>query len=128
MTLKLGALKDLSGMSEKLIPVVYSTKKVTIFGGKTEKLPAWFQKHDWGVAIDYHRSSFLPDDLGMTDLDVVQQSFTIKVSGPARALMECLYLAPEKQELTECYQLMENLITSDPISFSRSSKNVSPSK
>jgi hypothetical protein len=23
--------------------------------------------------------------------------------------MECLYLAPEKQELAECYQLMEGL-------------------
>jgi hypothetical protein len=86
-----------------------SAKRVAMFGGKAEKPPAWFRKHDWGLAIDYHRSSFLPADLGLTDLDVAQQSFSIKVSSAARALMECLYLAPEKQELTECYQLMENL-------------------
>ena len=86
-----------------------STKKVTLFGGKAEKLPAWFRKHDWGVAIDYHPSLFLPADLSLTDLDVEQHSFSIKVSNAARAIMECLYLAPARQELTECYQLMESL-------------------
>jgi hypothetical protein len=86
-----------------------STKKVTIFGGKDEKLPGWFRKHEWGVAIDYHPSSFLPPELGLTDVDVALKSFSIKVSSAARALMECLYLAPEKQELAECYQLMEGL-------------------
>jgi hypothetical protein len=35
--------------------------------------------------------------------------FSIKVSSPARAIMECLYLAPEKFDLVECYELMENL-------------------
>src|SRR5437879_3837524 len=114
-------------MSEKLIPVVYSTKKVTIFGGKTEKLPAWFQKHDWGVAIDYHRSSFLPDDLGMTDLDVVQQSFTIKVSGAARSRSVYIW-RPKSRNSPNATSSWKTLITSDPISFSRSSKNVSPSK
>ena len=86
-----------------------STKKVTLFGGEADRLPAWFRRHDWGVAIDYRPSSFLPADLGLTDLDVEQQRFSIKVSSGARALMECLYLAPDEQDLTECYQLMENL-------------------
>ena len=31
------------------------------------------------------------------------------VSSPARAMLECLYLAPEKQELLECFELMEGL-------------------
>ncbi len=83
--------------------------KVTLFGDKTEKLPAWFRQHDWGVAIDYHRSSFLPADLGLADFNVAQQRFSIKVSSAPRAFMECLYLAPQKQELAECYELMENL-------------------
>ena len=34
-----------------------SANKVTVFGDKGEKLPAWFQKHDWGVAIDYYQKS-----------------------------------------------------------------------
>lgn len=84
-----------------------STKKVALFGGAKEKLPAWFEKHDWSVAIDYHPTSFLPKEMGMVDVEL--KFFSLKVSGPIRALMECLYLAPEKQELLECYELMEAL-------------------
>jgi len=84
-----------------------SQTKVVLFGGVGEKLPTWFKNHDWGMRIDYHPSSFLSPDLGLTDLEL--KTFSIKVSGAARALMECLYLAPEKQELVECYELMEGL-------------------
>ena len=84
-----------------------AVKKVTLFGGAAEKLPAWFQKHDWGVKVEHHNSSFLPPEVGLTGVEL--KTFTIKVSGAARALMECLYLAPEKQELLECYELMEGL-------------------
>lgn len=81
--------------------------KVVLFGGQGEKLPVWFRHHDWGMTFDYHATSFLPPDLGLVDVEV--KTFSIRVSGPARALMECLYLTPEKQELLECYDLMEGL-------------------
>jgi hypothetical protein len=84
-----------------------SAKKVTLFGSAKEMLPGWFQKHDWGMSVDYHPTSFLPVDIGMVDVEL--KTFSIKVSAPARAVMECLYLAPEKQELMECYELMEGL-------------------
>jgi hypothetical protein len=84
-----------------------SSKRATVFGGKGEKLPSWFQKHNWGIAIDYYQTSFLPSDVGFVDVDF--KNFTIKVSNAVRAVMECLYLAPEKQELVECYELMEGL-------------------
>ena len=84
-----------------------SEKKVTIFGSEGEKLPTWFLKHDWGVNVDYYPSSFLPPDIGMSEIEL--KNFSIKVSGAARAMMECQYLAPEKQELVECFELMEGL-------------------
>jgi len=84
-----------------------SAKKATIFGGPDERLPSWFLKHDWGLAIDYHRTSFLPPDMGLTE--VALKNFSIRVSGAARAVMECLYLAPRHQELMECYELLEGL-------------------
>lgn len=84
-----------------------SQTKIVLFGGKGEKLPAWFKSYDWGVSLDYTQSSFLPSDLGLTEVEL--RIFSIKVSGAARALMECLYLAPEKQELFECYEFMEGL-------------------
>lgn len=80
-------------------------KNATIFGSKERKLPTWFQKRNWGVKVDYYQSEFLPADLGLTSIQI--KDFKIKISSAARALMECLYLAPKEQELVECYELME---------------------
>jgi len=58
-----------------------SNKQVTVFGGTGENLPLWFQKHDWGAAIDYHPTSFLSSDMGLVDFDF--PNFTIKISNAA---------------------------------------------
>lgn len=84
-----------------------SPKQVVLFGTKGERLPSWFQKYDWGIKIDYHSFAFLPPDVGLVEIEF--KSFSIKVSGAIRAMMECLSLAPQKQDLVECYQLMEGL-------------------
>ena len=84
-----------------------ATKRVTLFGGAKERLPKWFQEYDWGVEVDYHPTSFLPPDAGLVEFNA--GTFSINVSSPARALMECLYLAPEKQDLVECTELMNGL-------------------
>ncbi|VEI63157.1 Protein of unknwon function (DUF2893) [Serratia fonticola] len=42
-------------------------------------------------------------------MEIEHKSFSVKVSGPARAIMECLYLAPKSQPLMEVYELMESL-------------------
>ena len=84
-----------------------SAKKVVLFGAENEKLPAWFKNYDWGISVEYHALKFLPTEVGLVDFEL--NSFSIKVSGAARALMECLYLAPKKQNLLECYELMEGL-------------------
>lgn len=84
-----------------------SANKITLMGTVGEKLPAWFKKHSWGVKVDYNETSFLPSEIGLTEVEL--KNFSIKVSGAARAMMECLYLAPQKQELMECFELMEGL-------------------
>lgn len=84
-----------------------NVKTVSLFGNKGEKLPVWFEKRNWGVRIDYRQTSFLPPDLGLTEFEL--KNFSIKISGAARAMMECLYLARQKQDLIECYELMEGL-------------------
>jgi len=76
-----------------------SPKKVILFGGETEKLPTWFKNYNWGLVIDYHSTSFLPPGLGMVDLE--RKFFSLKVSSPVRALMECLYPAPNLHKLKE---------------------------
>jgi len=85
----------------------FEPSQVTLFGLANEKLPAWFVKRDWGVEINYLASAFLPAGLGIITVEL--KNFSVSVSGAARALMECLYLAPEKQTLLEAYELMEGL-------------------
>lgn len=84
-----------------------SAARVVLFGESKEKLPAWFKKYDWGTKLDYFATSFLPAHLGLVDFE--QPTFSIKISSPARAMLECLYLAPKHQEFYECYELMEGL-------------------
>ena len=86
--------------------------KVVLFGAAGQNLPSWFKNYGWGVKFEYHKTSFLPPEIGMTEVSF--GSYSIKVSGAARALMECVYLAPNKQDLIECYELMEGLNTLRP--------------
>lgn len=84
-----------------------SAVNVVLFGYRGEKLPAWFKKYDWDLKLNYYATSFLPSELGLVDLEL--NNFSLKISSPARAMMECLYLVPNNQELLECYELMESL-------------------
>jgi len=80
---------------------------VYLFAYEKEVLPTWFKKHDWKPEIEFFTSSFLPPKLGMTTKE--HKGFTIEVSTPARAILECLYLFPKEISLVECYQIMEGL-------------------
>jgi hypothetical protein len=81
--------------------------KLILFGSLNEKLPPWFANYDWGIKIDYHRSGFLDPRTGLVNTEI--RGVDIVVSDPARALMERLYLAPQHQDLMECYDAMEKL-------------------
>lgn len=81
--------------------------RIVLIGGPTEKLPSWFNSYDWQTKVAYFRTSFLPPHIGLMDWGV--HDFTTKISTPARAMLEALYLAPKHQELVECYELMEGL-------------------
>ena len=92
------------GMSHYL---EFEVKNVTVFGNKTEQLPLWFKNHNWGVTVNYHTTSFLPPGLGLTEKEL--KNFSIKISNAARAIMECLYLVPDEQDLVECFHFMESM-------------------
>jgi transcriptional regulator with AbiEi antitoxin domain of type IV toxin-antitoxin system len=83
-------------------------QKVELFGNPKEELPTWFKNLDWGQRqVKYYKSSFLPPELGLETLEI--KHLKLKVSSSTRAIMECLYLAPGKQDLMECMELMEGL-------------------
>jgi len=94
-----------------------ATKLVQLFGGKEDNLPLWFKKHDWGVNVDCKLTAFLPPDIGLVEVEY--KSFKIKISSPARAVLECLYLAPKSQPLLEVFQLMEGLNNLRPASVQK---------
>ncbi|MEQ1705821.1 MAG: type IV toxin-antitoxin system AbiEi family antitoxin [Rickettsiales bacterium] len=86
--------------------------RAVLFGGDKEKLPAWFNKHDWRAKICFYPTSFLPPDMAICNIEI--KDFGINISTAERAIMECLYLTPDKQMLLECYELMEGLNTLRP--------------
>jgi hypothetical protein len=81
--------------------------RVYLFAHENEVLPTWFKKHTWKPEIVHLTSSFLPPKLGMTTIE--HKGFNVEVSTPARAILECLYMAPKDMDLLECHQLMEGL-------------------
>jgi hypothetical protein len=85
---------------------------VFLFSPLNTSLPAWFRKRDWGRVIHPCKTSFLPPALALADSQV--GAFSIKVSAPERAILECLHLSPETIDLVECYQIMEGLTTLRP--------------
>lgn len=92
----------------------FFTKKAQLFGGKDENLPLWFKNRDWGVGIKCNLTSFLPPVLGLVEIE--HKSFKVKVSSSARAVLECLYLAPKAQSLMEVFELLEGLNNLRPAS------------
>lgn len=82
-------------------------QQIILFGTTNEKLPTWFTNYQWGLKINFYSTSFLPPKLGLQTLET--SSFNIQISNPSRAFLESLYLAPKKQNLVECYEIMEGL-------------------
>lgn len=79
---------------------------LVLFGSK-KYLPCWFKKYEWGIKTNYHFTTFLSPNLGITSIS--HKGFSVHISNGIRGLMECLFLAPDHQEISECYEIMENL-------------------
>ncbi len=107
------AAKTALSMHDKSHYLELSTKSVQLFGSNEDRLPLWFKKWDWQVNVDCKLTSFLPPDLELVDVE--HKGFNVRVSSPARAIMECLYLAPKSQPLMEVYELMESLNNLRPV-------------
>lgn len=85
---------------------------VFLFAPRKTKLPLWFKNYDWGSNLHFTGTSVLPIDIGLTAYE--EKNFAITISTPERAILECLYLAPEELDLIECYHLLESLTNLRP--------------
>lgn len=89
-----------------------SDESLHLFSPLRTKLPKWFTDCDWKLDILHYQSSFLPLDSGIKEME--QNQILLNISAPERAIMECLYLAPQKMDLTECYHIFEGLVNLKP--------------
>ncbi|MWV54979.1 type IV toxin-antitoxin system AbiEi family antitoxin [Chlorobium phaeovibrioides] len=85
---------------------------VFLFSPRNTTVPAWFRKYDWHRQVIHEKTSFLAPQQALSKVSL--PLFSILVSSPERAMLECLYLAPKAFDLVECYQLMEMLTTLRP--------------
>lgn len=101
-----GALTALSlqGLSHFLR---LSIQTVFLFSPTKTILPKWFKTHRWQYKVKHIQTSMLPANLGLATHQ--EKNFSISISSPERAILECLYLAPDKLDLIECYHLVEGL-------------------
>ena len=87
--------------------------ETTLFLNSRAKLPVWFEKNDWNTKTRLFRLSLFDDEtLGLTDFQ--DGELTMKISNPARAIMECLAFCPENFPLLESFELMEGLASLRP--------------
>lgn len=89
-------------------------KKQQLIGTRGEKLPKWFNSL-YADETELQRTTFLPKDLGLTEQN--NGNFSIKIPTLERAVLEMLYLVPEKVTLSEAYQVIETLTTVKPKEF-----------
>ena len=89
-----------------------SNETIYLFSPRKEKLPKWFTDCNWNVEIEHKQTTFLPSELGIKNIEIKQNKMLASL--PERAIMECLYLAPQKIDLVECYHLFEGLVNLKP--------------
>ena len=88
--------------------------KTVLFAPAGTTLPKWLTKNKWETKPELIHTSFLPSDSGLVDYQ--EKTFTIKISGAVRAMLECLQSAPARFDLEEALQIMEGLTTLSPFS------------
>lgn len=84
-----------------------NVEKITLFVAAGVKFPDWFKNNQWDSEPDVYHSSLFNTDVGLVDYS--EGEIKVKISGAARAIMECLSLCPDRFSLSEAYELMEGL-------------------
>ena len=100
---------DLQGFSHY---IRLSNEILYLFSPQRTRLPKWFTKYNWNAEVLHKSTSFLPDNIGTKKIEIKQ--VLVRASTPERAIIECLYFAPNKSDLVECYQVFEGLVNLKP--------------
>ena len=113
LKIHIGAQSALSLLGKSQYLELSDKPTIKLFSIKNNDLPLWFKNYHWNINISFNIASFLPSDLGLSDYSV-HNNFKVKISTPARAIMECIHLASNNQDYIECYESMEGLNNLNP--------------
>lgn len=85
-------------------------ENIQLFGFSNTKapLPVWFRNYRWEDIIQLYRTKFLPEGVALKEYG--DKNFNIIISTLERAILECLYLAPQHVDIVEGYHIMEGLV------------------
>ena len=117
----LSALNNFYGITHN----ISFNKKQQLFAYRGEKVPKWFQSL-YENEVEIYTTTFLPKDIGITEYNTGY--FNIKISTLERAVLEMLYLVPDKITANEAYQILELLTTVKPKEFQKLLENCSSIK
>jgi hypothetical protein len=85
---------------------------VFLFSDLKTSLPSWFKKYPWKVSVKHIKTSFIRTDLGLQENNEIQ--LQIRISTPERAILECLYMCPNKMDIIEVYQILSGMVNLRP--------------
>ena len=83
-----------------------------LFSPQYINLPKWFLDQEWSDQIIHVKTKYLPADPGLFDFS--RDGMKLQISSPERAILECLYLTPNRFDMMECYQILEGLANLRP--------------
>ena len=78
-----------------------------LFSPQYVKLPKWFLNQAWNNQIVHVKTKFLPANSAL--FEYYLDGLKLQISSPERAILECLYLLPDRFDMVECYQIFEGL-------------------
>ncbi|MZQ49780.1 MAG: hypothetical protein GT598_12345 [Bacteroidales bacterium] len=83
-----------------------------LFSPQYVKLPKWFLNQEWSNQIIHVKTKFLPANSALFEYS--RDGLKLQLSSPERAILECLYLAPDRFDMMEGYQILEGLVNLRP--------------
>ncbi len=78
-----------------------------LFSPQYVKLPKWFLNQAWSNQIVHVKTKFLPVNSAL--FEYFLDGLKLQISYPERAILECLYLLPDRFDMVESYQILEGL-------------------
>jgi hypothetical protein len=83
-----------------------------LFSPQYVKLPKWFLDQEWSNQIVHVKTKFLPANSALFECSL--DGLKLQISSPERAILECLYQAPDRFDMMGCYQILEGLANLHP--------------